>query len=137
LVKRTLKKIGRAVRPQHIDVNGEFGFEDPTTTTICLEWYEIYTAMYGLRDVIQLDGDYEVAEIIEYAKATYQGQMELLPAVLVAMGMWCRANIDVYGRLRIARVVGPVLWLLTRRPIRRETRRLIRFATNVYFGKDN
>jgi len=137
LVKRTFKKVGRAVRPQHIDVNGEFGFADPTTTAIYLEQYEIYTAMYGIRHLIQLDGDYDVATVIEDVKATQQGQLELLPAVLVAMGLRVRVNINMHGRLRIFSVIWPFIWLLTRRPIRREIRRGIRFLTNVYFGKDN
>jgi len=135
LVKRASKKVGRALRPQHIDINGEFGFEDPTTTAMCLYQYEIYTSMYGLRDLIHLYGDYEVSDVIEDVKANKQGQLGLIPAVLVAIGMRVRVNINMYGRLRIFSVIWPFIWLLTRKPIRREIRRGIRFATDVYFDK--
>jgi len=137
LVKRASKKVGRALRPQHIDINQEFGFADPTLTAMSLHKLEVFVARHGFGYWLNMEPDYEVAERIENAKATKQGQLGLIASVLIAIGLIVRININMYGRLRLFSVIWPFVWLLTRRPIRREIRRGIRFATNIYFGKDN
>jgi len=135
LVKRASKKVGRALHPQHIDINQEFGFADPTLTAMSLHKLEVFVARYGFGYWLNMEPDYEVAERIENAKATKQGQLGLIASVLIAIGLSVRININMYGRLRLFSVIWPFVWLLTRRPIRREIRRGIRFATDVYFNR--
>jgi len=137
LVKRASKKVGRALRPQHIEIDKTFGFNDPTTTALHLCKIEMYAARFGISFLLDLEPDYEAIERIEHAKSTKQGQMGLIASVLIAIGLYIRINFNVNGRLRPFSVIWPFIWLITRRPIRYEISRGIIFATDLYFKQED
>jgi len=93
LVFATIKKICKVLRPKSIDISGVVGFSCPYTTGVFLGAYEAIAGMFLLRDKIRLAGDFNADETV------------------------IRINAQVRGKISIFRMMLPIIWLATRKPI--------------------
>ena len=90
----TIKKLLAAMRPKHIDIEGDFGRTDPADTAIMYGGYEACAHILGIRKNIRLS-------------PVFNNEEEVL-----------RLKVDVRGSLNIYRMLIPVVRLLLSKPIR-------------------
>jgi len=91
LTIKLLKRLLRALMPDKITVNGVIGFDDPYNTGLFIGGYEAASGMLGLREAIQIKGDF-TQKIF-----TIQGY--------------------VHGKIIMIRFLWPVLAYCLKRPI--------------------
>ena len=94
LVKEALRRTTRVLWPRHLIIFGEVGFSDPMQTGLFMGAYEAITSAFGLRRKICLQGDFTADNFV------------------------ARLNIEARGRVSIARLSLPIIWLLLKKPIR-------------------
>jgi len=75
-----IKKILLAVKPKYIDIEGEFGFDDPSETGIVLGIYEAAAGIAGLRREVRLNGNFN--EKIFLINAKVKGKMILAKIIV-------------------------------------------------------
>jgi len=100
------KKIYRVAKPKHIDVFGVVGFSCPFTTGLFFAGYEAVAGLFGLRDTIRLNGDFNTDETVVHLEA------------------------DISGRASPLRLALPVLQFALRKPVRKQIRKLLRERRN-------
>jgi len=94
LVLHTFRKIGNSLLPKHIDICGQLALSDPGTTGMYLSLYEAMAGMFNIRNVIRINGDYEAEEIT------------------------VRGSAEICGKIVIRRILGHMIRLIFKRPIR-------------------
>ena len=94
IIKQALKKLGKVMRPQKLDISGKVGLADPANTGFLLIAYEIFANMLRVRQNIQLTGDFESEE------------------------MTLAIDVFIKGHVSVARLTWPFLWLLLQKPVR-------------------
>lgn len=82
------KKLFRAVKPKRLDVEGEFGFADPSETAICYGAYEALANMLGIRK-----------------------QVRLFPIFNNEATVW-RVKASAFGRINLYRLIAPLAGIL-------------------------
>ena len=92
LCKRALHKFVRALRPKRFKINGVIGFDDPSHTGWFMGAYEAIIGAFDLRQNIRLLGSYHESAL--------------------------RLEVDIKGRVRLFRLMWPVIWLYLHKPIR-------------------
>jgi len=92
LCLRGIQKLLHALKPKHLDIYGVVGFDDPAVTGWFMGAYEAAAGTMGLRHKIRLAGSY-------HEKAL-------------------RLDIDAKGRIRLIRLIWPLIWLYMKKPIR-------------------
>jgi len=110
---RAIQKLLNALKPNHLEISGIIGFEDPANTGWFMGTYEAMLGVFSknprrrfwrkdtiaLRDRISLLGCY-------FEKAL-------------------RLDIEIAGRTRPIRLIWPFIWLYLQRPIRKLVNKLI------------
>ena len=96
IIKMTLdalKKMFKVILPRHLDISGEVGFADPSSTGFFIGAYEALVGILSLRQKIRLTG------IFETDKTTV------------------RLNISAKGSLSVARLLIPLLKVIFKEPM--------------------
>lgn len=88
---RYIAKTLNALKPRYLRVDAVFGFDDPSVTGCLLGAYEAAAGYFRFRENIRLSGDFEK------------------PAFKI--------EASVKGSVSAASLVGPLVWLVTRKPV--------------------
>lgn len=88
LIKKLLKKVA----PAHFKVQGTVGLDDPCATGQFIGFYEAATSACGLREAIDLKGDFS------------QKHLDL--------------ELKMSGRFAVASLLGPCIWFVFQKPVR-------------------
>jgi hypothetical protein len=91
-VFKLLKKLYKKIKPKRFKVQGTIGFGDPCSTGQFIGLYEAYSNAAGLRNAIDLKGDYE------------QNIHDV--------------DIDISGRFSLISIIIPFVWFITRQEVR-------------------
>ena len=94
IVLKWFKKISVILKPKQLSISGTIGFADPALTGMLIGFYEALAGVFKLRRQVRLAGDFS-------ADATE-----------------VKLNIFLRGKLCVARLIWPTIWLVLQKPVR-------------------